>query len=135
MTDEDAAERTGGCLCGAVRWQARGRLRAVIACHCRQCRKTSGHFAAMTSVPDDRFTLTRDDGLAWYRASDSATRGFCRLCGSSLFWKPEGEARISIAAGSVDGPTGVTIAAHIYCADKGDYYAIADDAPHFAEDH
>jgi len=48
---------TGGCLCGGVRYRATGPLRHVIACHCGQCRKTSGHFAAMTSVPLARFAL------------------------------------------------------------------------------
>ena len=125
---EDAVHR-GGCLCGAVRYTARGPLRAVVACHCVQCRKTSGHFAAMTSVPLDRFALDRDDGLAWYRSSDRAERGFCRHCGGNLFWKPAGENRVSITGGSLDGPTGVAIERHIYCAYKGDYSAIAEDVP------
>ncbi len=116
----------GGCLCGAVRYEARGELRAVTACHCTQCRKQSGHFAAMTSVPLTHFTLIKDAGLAWYAATGMAKRGFCHICGSNLFWQPTGEARISITGGSFDGPLGVSLAKHIFCADKGDYYAIAD---------
>jgi hypothetical protein len=123
----------GGCLCGAVRFEAIAPLRAFTACHCRQCRKQSGHFIAMTGVPLDRFTLKRQDGLSWYRASDTAERGFCRDCGSWLFWKPTGEARISIAGGAFDGPTGERIETHIFCADKGDYYTIADGVPQIAQ--
>ena len=114
----------GGCLCGAVRYEASGPLRDVVACHCSQCRKTSGHFAAMTSVPLARFYLVRTEGLAWYQSSDRAKRGFCRKCGGNLFWKPEGEDRISITGGSFDGPLGVETSLHIYCGSKGDYYAI-----------
>jgi hypothetical protein len=119
----------GGCLCGRVRYRLSGPLSDVVSCHCRQCRRTSGHYAAMTSVPMARFELTHDDdGLAWYRSSDHARRGFCRHCGSNLFWKPDGEDRIAVAGGSVDGPLGVETALHIFCAEKGDYYDIDPDA-------
>lgn len=130
MTDTTGAEiHQGSCLCGAVHWRVTGPLRSIIACHCHQCRKTSGHFAAMTSTPHDRFELIRDDGLAWYQSSAEARRGFCRTCGSSLFWQPTAEARIAIAAGTIDGPTGLAVARHIYCADKGDYYDLPADIP------
>jgi len=127
-------EFTGGCLCGAVRYRAGAPLREVIACHCSQCRRQSGHFAAHTSVPLDRFWLERDTALTWYRASPAAERGFCRVCGSSLFWKPSDEPRISITAGSLDGPTGLSISHHIFCADKGDYYEIGDGKPQLTQE-
>ena len=118
------AIHSGGCLCGAVRFEAVGPLRPFVACHCTQCRKQSGHFVSMTSVPLDRFSLTRQDGLSWFAASEAAERGFCRQCGSFLLWKPRGEARMSISGGAFDGPTGERTARHIFCADKGDYYEI-----------
>ncbi len=113
----------GGCHCGAVAFAATGPLRPVIVCHCQQCRAWSGHVWAATSVPLDRFRLTRDAGLAWVRASAAARRGFCRDCGARLFWQPEAEPRISIAAGAFDGPTGLAVAAQWYCDEAGDYYA------------
>lgn len=128
MVDEEQIH-DGGCLCGRVRWRVVGPMRAIVACHCTQCRKTSGHFAAMTSAPLDRFELLRDEGLAWYESSATASRGFCRHCGGNLFWKPAGEARVSITAGSIDGPTGLAVARHIFCADKGDYYDLPGDVP------
>ena len=124
---------SGGCLCGAVRFEAVGPLRGFVACHCGQCRKQSGHYPAFTNVPLERFSLTQRDGLSWYRASDSAERGFCRQCGSLLFWKGNGNSHISISGGSFDGPTGLHLDKHIFCADKGDYYEIADGAPQFAQ--
>ncbi len=57
----DETTHTGGCLCGGVRYQVRGELRGVIACHCSQCRRTSGHHSAMTSAPDERLCVTRRD--------------------------------------------------------------------------
>lgn len=119
----------GGCLCGRVRYRLAGPLADVVACHCRQCRRTSGHFAAMTSVPMARFEIARDDdGLAWYRSSDHAQRGFCRHCGANLFWNPDGEDRIAVTGGTLDGPLGVVTSLHIYCAEKGDYYEIDPEA-------
>jgi hypothetical protein len=112
----------GSCLCGAVSFEAEPPLRDVFTCHCSQCRKTSGHFWAATSVPHERFRVTKDEGLRWFKSSDIARRGFCSLCGSSLFWQPEGEARISIAAGALEGPTGLKIAEDWCLEDKGDYY-------------
>jgi hypothetical protein len=76
---------TGGCLCGGVRYSARGALRHVIACHCSQCRRTSGHHAAMTSVPTQDLVLISSTTLAWYRSSPRAERGFCHVCGGNLF--------------------------------------------------
>lgn len=112
----------GGCLCGAVRFHLDPPLREVIACHCRQCRKTSGHFWAATSVPHDRFHLTEATGLRWFHSSTTARRGFCTSCGAALFWEPFGAGRISVAAGALDGPTGLTIASDWFLEDAGDYY-------------
>ena len=94
----------GSCLCGSVTYEVRGELRPVIACHCTQCRKTTGHFMAATSTTRDDLIVTKSDGLAWYRSSDTARRAFCKTCGSTLFWEADGDATISIAAGTLDGP-------------------------------
>lgn len=116
----------GSCLCGGVAFEITGPLRPVVGCHCTQCRKQSGHFGAFTAcdIPDLKFTS--DATLAWYRASASAARGFCKTCGSLLFWKGDTAQHISIAAGALDGPTGLKLEGHIFCADKGDYYEITD---------
>ncbi|MDT8857377.1 GFA family protein [Paracoccaceae bacterium Fryx2] len=113
----------GSCLCGAVAFQVTGPLRPVVACHCTQCRKTSGHFWAASSVPLGAFRLTRDAGLRWFRASPTARRGFCGKCGASLFWQPDGEDRISFAPAALDAPTGLHGVEHIFTEDAGDYYA------------
>jgi hypothetical protein len=126
---------TGSCLCGRVRWKSSVPLRAVLACHCTQCRKTSGHFASHTSAPLDALSIEGEEALTWYRSSASAQRGFCSTCGSALFWRPEGEPRLSIAAGSIDGASGLLTTVHIYCADKGDYYEIRDGVAQFPGDH
>ena len=125
----------GACLCGAVSYSINGALRPVVACHCSQCRKTSGHFVAATEVGDETLEIRDPEGaLRWYRSSPSARRGFCSGCGSSLFWKRDDKDRTSIMAGTLTGDTGLTVEAHIYTADKGDYYTLDTDIPHFAAD-
>ena len=123
---------TGGCLCGAVRYEARGPLADVIACHCGQCRRQSGHFYATTTVAAECFTLTEERGLKWYSASATASRGFCGECGSVVLWQPASKDRVAILAGSLDQPTGLEMARHIFVADKGDYYEITDGLPQHA---
>ncbi|MEO1314605.1 MAG: GFA family protein [Pseudomonadota bacterium] len=122
----------GSCLCGAVRFTVNGPLRPVVACHCVQCRKTSGHYVAATSAK--RADLTVHGPVAWYPSSPSARRGFCPTCGSSLFWEEDGTDQTSIHAGTLDAPTGLTLAGHIFTADKGDYYEISDDLPQAVQD-
>ena len=119
--------RTGSCLCGGVRFTVRGRMRNLVACHCSQCRKTSGHYTVASSVPDEAITFLARETLAWYRSSDAAERGFCNRCGGNLFWRPEGEGRNSIFAGVLDNPTGLAVKLHIYCADKSDFTVLPAD--------
>jgi hypothetical protein len=122
----------GGCLCGGVRYEIEGPLRDVVACHCSQCRKTSGHFMAATNAPQSAVRLTADETLRWYRSSDIAERGFCSRCGGNLFWRrlPPHVETISIAAGTLDGPvTGLRIREHIWVGDKLDYYVLEEGIP------
>jgi len=91
---------TGRCLCGAVAFRTEGELRGVIYCHCSQCRRQTGHFYAATNVADDRLEVTGAENVTWFNASASARRGFCRICGSALFWKPVNGDYTSIMAGS-----------------------------------
>ncbi len=118
--------KTGGCLCGAVTYVVNGPLRDVIACHCSQCRKSSGHHVAATSCHRDDIEVTGK--VTWFQSSDTARRGFCGICGSNLFWDGAG-VNLSIFAGTLDGSTGIKMAGHIFCADKGDYYDLPDDLP------
>ena len=123
----------GSCLCRAVSFTVSGPLRGVVACHCIQCRKQSGHFVAATQVPREAIELGGEEYLKWYRSSPQARRGFCADCGSALFWQREGSDQVSILAGSFDSPTGLKLERHIFCASKGDYYEITDGLTQAAE--
>jgi len=116
----------GSCLCRGVSFRIEGDPTPVVACHCSQCRKVSGHYVAATVI------LWRDiviEGeVSWYQSSEAARRGFCGTCGATLFWDGPGP-ELAVMAGSLDGDPGIRMAGHIFCADKGAYYEITDGLP------
>jgi hypothetical protein len=119
----------GSCLCGAVRFEVTGALAAPTACHCSQCRRQSGHFWAATDVKRNALTVHGAEAVTWFHASEPVRRGFCSTCGSFLFWDPLGRDTIAVAMGAFELPTGTRLGRHIFVADKGDYYEIADGLP------
>ncbi len=121
----EAPRGSGRCLCGAIAYRVNGPLRDVVFCHCTRCRRTHGHFAAYTACARDDLELIEARGLRWHEL-DASRRGFCAECGASVFWEREGRPTISIAAGTLDEPTGLKPSHHIFTADAGDYYGLAD---------
>jgi hypothetical protein len=123
-----AKKYKGGCLCGGVRYEVRGELRPVVACHCSQCRRTSGNFVTATNCAPADLVFESEKSLRWFRSSEAAERGFCGVCGGNLFWRPIGGDHVSIMAGTLDAPTGLRLTKHIFVADKSDYYELNDHA-------
>jgi len=124
---------TGACLCGAVKFKVDGPMREIVFCHCGQCRRQTGLYYASTNAAEADLSIEGADDITWYESSENGRRGFCRQCGSALFWKYRGQRDISIQAGSLDLPTRLTPGYHIFCADKGDFYEIRDGLPQFAK--
>ena len=73
--------------------------------------------------------MTGMELVTWFSASEKARRGFCSICGSFLFWESSKGKSIAVGMGAFDSPTGASLFEHIYVADKGDYYEIADGLP------
>lgn len=121
----------GSCLCGAVHFTVEGALAAPSACHCTKCRKHTGHYEAGTDVPRGAITVEGEQHVTWYFSSEQVRRGFCRICGSSLFFDIVHVDRIGVSMGAFDTPTDTELALHIFVADKGDYYEIADGLPQY----
>ena len=126
---ETLSDVSGGCHCGAVRYRATDVAPQVTECHCSQCRKQSGHRYAVVDAKTSALGIESADNLTWYRASAAGERGFCSVCGSTLFWKSSEEDFTALLAASVDTPNGLVMAQHIYAADKGAYYEIDDGLP------
>jgi hypothetical protein len=122
----------GSCLCGAVRFEVACSLPPPDGCHCLQCRKWTGHFLVGTDVPRTALTIHGADHITWFHSSEKVRRGFCSTCGSSLFFDPVDRVKyewIGVAMGAFDLPTDTRLWVHVYVAEKGDYYEIADGLP------
>lgn len=122
----------GSCECGDVKFEVTGELRPVIACHCDQCRKSSGHYWAATYADSQNMKITRGRTLTWFQSTDVVRKGFCRTCGSSLFWRLDGRDGCSISAGAFDTELPVKLKKHIFVSEKGCYYDIHDGLPQAA---
>lgn len=118
---------TGGCFCGAVRYEITKPLTMVTYCHCSRCRRWHGHVGAYAAVDRDGFRLTEERGLKWHAVSPRVRRGFCVECGSCVLFDESPDPKLGIVAGSLDEPTGIREKAHIYVGSKGDYYELAED--------
>ncbi len=126
----------GGCHCGTVRYESRGRILRFVNCHCPDCRKLSGAtFAAVLVVESSGFKLLSGEAdVHSYRSSPGKQRCFCGKCGSHVFAlvdaKPE---MVLIRAGSLDGDPGVRPQMHIWVKAKAPWHEICDDIPQYQE--
>ncbi|TML68231.1 MAG: GFA family protein [Actinobacteria bacterium] len=124
--------RGGGCLCGSVRYTVGGPLREILVCHCIECRRWAGHAWAATAARTADLEIGDTADLRWLpspRSEHGADRGFCVRCGASLFWRVPGWDRVSISAGTLDEPSGLHVAAHIWVEQGADWERPADDVP------
>lgn len=119
----------GSCLCGAVQINVQDELSQPNACHCTACRKQSGHFGASVDVPRSALSVIGEEHVRWYRSSEKVRRGFCSICGATLFWDPIHRDWTAVAMGVFDGRTDTNLSMHIFVAEKGDYYTIDDGLP------
>jgi hypothetical protein len=102
-----AKNLTGGCQCGAVRYEWLEKPDHASVCYCRMCQKASGQ-------PLMGFTGGRREHLRWtrgtpsaFKSSNMAERGFCRDCGTPLTYAFEGTERISVTINSLDDPEAI----------------------------
>jgi len=110
---------TGGCLCGAVRYESTGEPGFALLCHCRDCQRQSGSaFAAGWRVPAAGFRVTQGEPKLYVRAADSGneiTRAFCPECGTMLFLRVSARPDlVAIRVGTLDDPSGFRPEADIF---------------------
>ncbi len=130
MPDEQA--QTGGCLCGAIRYQATTPPIRGVICHCSMCRKHSGAPAlAFVHFPIAAFTWLKAEPK-WYRSSRYAQRGFCAVCGSTVAMREAVLAdRVQVCVGSLDDPQLARIDDHVWTSEQVSWFKIEDDLPRF----
>ena len=124
------SELRGSCGCGSVTFTVKGKVSQVVWCHCSKCQRFHGGPGPSASAPRGAISFQRRDGLAWWDASPTVQRGFCRQCGSSLFFSDSNQATLAICAGAFTSPTGLVSAGHLFVASKPDWYELNDGLPH-----
>ena len=98
---------SGGCLCGAVRFTAAPRDHDIGACHCNMCRRwTAGPFLALECGGTVKIDDASDLGI--YRSSEWAERGFCKRCGTPLFYRLVGKDFYVVSAEAFDDKSGLS---------------------------
>jgi hypothetical protein len=100
---------TGGCACGAIRYESTGEILFSVNCHCRDCqRETGGAYAPIVGVPTAGFRLLQGTPCYFVVTADSGSltrRAFCGACGSPLFGRPDSRPDlVTIRVGSLDHP-------------------------------
>jgi hypothetical protein len=114
-----------------VSYEVRGPLRDILICHCEECRRSTGYLGAFAATPAESLVVHDGRALRWIDSPQSdrgARRGFCAECGSSLFWEAAEGARVNIAVGTLDRPTGLRIAGHWYAHQADDWDELPEDA-------
>lgn len=124
-------DRTGGCLCGAVRFTARLTGTDFGACHCAMCRRWTGSALLGITVPEGNVDWTGADHIATRQTSAWAMRAWCRDCGSGVYFKVtlQGDysGNLELPIGLFDDPNGLTMANEIYIDHKPDSFAYAGE--------
>jgi hypothetical protein len=129
---------TGGCLCGAVRYECSAELSKIIACHCTDCQKASGAGASHNVVaPSEAVKVVEGQPKVFEKRVDSGRllkRFFCGDCGSPLFTQRENAPQMMvIKVGSLDDPGALEMGMHIWVRSQRPWMDRDDSLPSFAE--
>ena len=118
-------EKTGQCLCGAVKFRAAPKTADVGVCHCSMCRRISaGPFFAIDC--GDTLVFENEDKLGVYNSSEWAERGFCKDCGSTILWRLKDRSINIVAVDLFNDLEGLRLDHEVYIDEKPGYYRFAE---------
>ena len=133
MSDQ---ELSGGCLCGAVRYETTAAPLEVTHCHCQTCRKHNGApVATLAGFKKDQ-VIGKGSERKLYESSKGVGRAFCQNCGTPLSWEGDGGEELGficeIHVSTFDDPELLVPTSHVYEAERISWFEIADDLPRYA---
>lgn len=124
-------DRTGRCLCGAVSYAVTGGRDDFGICHCKMCQRWTGGMFPGIVYPAGQVRVVGSDKVASYRSSAGATRSFCAVCGSTLWFRNEApgvaEPYYEIAVGTLDQTEGLVLTHEVFVDRKPDAWALAGE--------
>ena len=116
--EDQKSQITGGCRCGAVRYQVEGKHNWSGNCHCDDCRRaTGGPYTSWFGVTPDKFNVSKGE-LTEFESSNGIFRGFCSTCGSPLTYRGEGWDDVALTIASLDDPNSITPETHVFLKEK-----------------
>jgi hypothetical protein len=116
----------GRCLCGAVRFSFQAANRDVGVCHCGMCRRwAAGPFMVLDH--NGKVAFEGDENIGVYKSSEWGERAFCKVCGTSLYWRMSGLDHYAVSAGALEDPAGLAFTTEIFIDEKPAYYAFANE--------
>lgn len=125
------ASTTGHCLCNAVSYELAAAPTSYGACHCNMCRRWSGGIELGIEVMPGGITWTGEDNIATYQSSQWAERGWCKACGTNLFWRLTApgpmHGMLALCTGTLDDATGMVFDKEVYIDHKLESHAFAGD--------
>jgi hypothetical protein len=128
-------ERTGRCLCGAVSYSAKGLEGTTAACHCGMCRRWTG--GPLLAISPGDVVWVGEDNIKTYTSSEWAERGFCSVCGTSLFYRVTApgphQGRSHIAFGTLDDQRGFDMTLEYFIDLKPEAYTFAGERKKLTE--
>ena len=101
------------CLCGAVRVSATLKNNAVVACHCTQCQRWTGG-GPLYAIRAEDVVFHNRDNIGLYHASAHGERGYCRICGTTLYWTMQGKSPQYLPVGLLDDQSGLSVQEEIF---------------------
>jgi len=119
-------KKTGGCLCGGVRFHIREPISGYGACHCDMCRRWAGGPYLATDCGTD-VTFEGEANIGRFKSSEWAERGFCKICGSNLFYRITGSGQYLMSVGTFDNQDGLQMKSQVFIDEKPDGYDFANE--------
>lgn len=128
---EFQAGKSGHCLCGGVSYRAQSDVDAVLQCHCENCRRLSGNFVAAVRTATDQLEIDDlGDNLGWHELG-YAKYGFCRSCGSTLFYQAADRPHITaVMVGTLNDASGLSLDSVWFAADAQPHNTLDASVPH-----
>lgn len=116
----------GSCACGAVKFETDEPITGFTACHCKTCRQwTGGPFMATNCGENVRFE--GEENIGKINFSEWAERGFCKVCGSSLYYKLISSGQYFMSLGSFEDQNGLVMKTQVFIDEKPDSYEFANE--------
>ncbi len=128
----ETSKRTGSCLCGSVGITANSASNTVGACHCSMCRKWDGGPSMDIDCGTD-VTFSDETAITVYVSSDWAERGFCRTCGSHLFYRMRDSGQYLVPAGLFDDQEHLVFDTQVFIDNKPSFYSFANETNNMTE--